>query len=739
MEVTIDKDAIRQYLENTLDRRFSSLISSRQQWNDNSANKIISIAQGSAPSPHKSILVKLYTNLNDPTLPTLFRKALAKETAWIDKDFFRWAPDGIESTDIEGTYWITDWQKDNLNNELSNFHDAIRAVIHQLKEINLGAWAYNWVVKPKMQRIRQSEKINGQIIVKDSYNQQIPQEYDIQGLQFHFINALNIYPDVISETTFETTRKLDLYYKCYRSIMEIKADPKYNPQEPYTFEQNVIYRGLDCLDEVQKDLGIAYDTHEIKLNKYLNQDSNQSQDQRNKSLLEIRYAILKEVRIQGKYLDGDGHGYRIEYIKQGANCYPLFIEKNEFPFEQKNIRVARAWANPNIFYNDSEFGMMTNQHNFLIYNKQMQASALVKATNPTQILSTQLLRAFENSKDVVAKLLTQPGGIEYADFSVLMDNSGIDHSKPLTLGTVEENMRNLELFQQAIDRCKADIAQSNVQVTDSMGANATAAYNNQVAAEQDSLSKEFKGMIIRELIQPACEYALEMAKFAFEEQKLVTNITPEDKKYLEKTLAKARKEVKIEEGDEIEDDEDEIPYEDIKALAAEKNVTLPKLAQMGGEESLITYNPITDKKQAIISRALFQNTKCAFKFEVEDTDYSKRQLLEEIVQIYGNILANIPDSPLKYLVAKLSIVKTLQASSDSNLAEISEEAEKLYQQMITPPQPSPEEQALAQSKIQAEQASAQQKQATAQKQTAEAAKIGQEVQANNAAMQMVGV
>lgn len=737
----LDKDQLRKHVEDVIDRRFDNLISNRAQWEENAANKIISIAQGSAPAPHKSVLVKIYTNLNDPTLPSMFRKTLAKETAWIDKDFFRWTPDGIESTDIEGTYWITDWQKDNLNNELSNFHSAIRAAIHQTTTLNLGAYAYSWYRKPKTETKYLVQNRNGMSIASGKQEVELPLEYDMQGIKFEFVNILNYYPDIITDTTFENTRKLDGYYRYYPSLADIKADRRFNPEQPYEFDVNVIYRGLDFLSDLNKNESVAYSQATVKLNKYLNQDAQTNERERNKQVVEVRIAYLKEIRIDGESYTADGRGFRIEYIKQGKNCLPLLIEENPFIFEQKPIRLTRRWSDPNIFYNDSELGMMVNQHNYLIYSKQMQASALVKATNPTQILSTKILEAFQGAKDKIAKILTEPGGIEFVDLASIIGNDplGLEHLKPLTLGTVEENLKNLDLFQRAIDQCKADIAQANVQVTDQMGAGATAAFNKQVAQEQDLLSREFKATIVRDLIQPALEYGLKMAKVFFQPQKMTVRMGADDKKYLQKALGAAKREAMLEDGEEVPDNDSEMPWEEVKQLSAEKGATIPKVAKMGAQNQLITYNPVTEKKQAIITKALFENTPCSFKLEIEDNEYSKQQVLEEVVQIYGNIIANTPDSPLKYLVSKLAIQKTLQATDDSSYAEIMEEAEKLYQQMIAPPQPSPEEQMNAEAQAQKTQADAMQKQATAEKQTAEANKINQEVQDNELAKQLVGV
>lgn len=688
-ENKLDIEQIREYIDKTLDKRFESIRTQNQRvtWENNAVDKIISIAQGSAPNPHKSTLIKLFSNLNDPTLPSFFRKVHAKETAWLDRDFFRRTPDGIESTDTDGAYWITDFQKDNLNNELSNFHPVARAVIYQVNAINLGALKYRWICVPKKKIVHDIDNIGGRQIIRGKREEYLPLEFEIQGIEYQFINALNIYPDILNETTFESHGKLDLYSKAYLTLQEIQDDPRYNVQIPYEWEGYTLYRGLEGIEQLDKNMQVEYSQAETRLNKGLNSGATDTDGARAKNKYEVRYATVKEIRINGKTLNAEGNGYTIEYVKQGTLFIPLLVEENHFNINKKTTRIFRKIADPSLFYCDSEIGMMINQHNYIVHNKQLQASAIARAVNPSRMWSAKILKALGVTIEELKKFVTQSGEMKLVNLEELFDsNSGsIDaHLRPFDLGEVDKNLRDLEVLQKAIDGAKMDISNANVQVTDQTGAGATAAYNKQIAVEQDLLAKEFKSAFSREIIEPSLDYALEMAKIVFNDMKFTTAISSEDKKYLLKEANKGQ-------------EQKEEKWEDIQEAAKEYGPTIGKKVRIGQQEQVVSLNPLTEKKQMILSKALFEYTPTAYKFEIEDSEYSKSMVLEETTQLFGNIIANIPDSPLKYLMTKLSVEKILQITNDSNYAEIKEELEKTFQDMINPPPPPPnpvEEQAL---------------------------------------------
>lgn len=737
----IDPGELKTLIQDKVDKRFEDLASRRTNIERKWADKIIAATDGTAPSPHKNTLIKLYTNLGDMTLPSLCRKLHARETAWLDQSFLRWTPDGVESTDVQGTYWISDYQQDNLNNELSNFHNTIRACIWQREIINLACMNYKWVIIPRVKyNYDMDMSPDGMMQLSGGQAEQVPFEYDLQGLQFEFVSMFNIYPDVIGVTTYENLNALDLYSKSYRTYKEIKEDPIYNGASQYVFKPNVLYSSTQGLDEVPHDQGVTYSAAQLQLNNYLHSSTSTDQSNKDKNLVELRTVIVKSIKLPDQPMpyDAEGRGLKIVYAKVNSTCVPLLIEKMPFQFEKKTLRLSRKWIDPTNLYNDSEMGLAYNQHVYIVTNKQLQASAIAKATAPNKLWSDKLITAFSGTTDELRDLWTTSGSNKFINLAKL-GNDPLNHLNPIKLGEDDEAIRSLQLFEQAIQQAKNDIQQINAQVTQESGAGATAAYNNQVSQELDLMSRESKASICRDWLRPSLEYGFELAKFAFHDQLLTTDIGEDEQNMLVDKAKKAYEEVQAEGDDEVQIAAEGINWELIKKLTAEKQATIAGSMRIGQDERTITYNPVTGKKQAVLSKALFQNTQGSLKLEFEEQEYSKANLLAETVQMFGQIVANIPDSPLKYIIIKKAADRVLQLTKDPEYKEISEEMQKALDAMLNPPPPAPEQMAQQEAQTQAVQAKANKDNAQAQHMQANAAKTGQEVQANQAAMQLAGV
>lgn len=706
------------YITNHLDKRFEELKSKRAGIEDRWVDIIQAATTGKAPAPHKSALIKLYTDLGDMTYPSLVRKLHARETAWLDRDFFRWTPDGVESTETEGAYWLTDYQKDNLNNELSQFHSTLRAAIWQRELLNISAINYTWMVKPKVEFVYDMDDSQGLLQANGMTEKPVPYEFDLQGLKYEFISMFNLYPDIVQQTTYDNLKTLDLYSLKRLPLRDVETDALYSGKAPYVFESNVCFRSTEGLRAL-KDQNVSYSAAETRLNRQATSSGSNPGETMSKNLIEVRTAIIKSIKMPGmeQSCDANGRGFRVVYAKGSGECVPLFVEANPFPFEQKTIRICKRWLDPYNLYNDSETGLTFNQHSYVVNQKQMQAHAIARATMPNRLWSDSLIDAFKGSADELKQLWTTTGNNKFINLNKLAANSvGIDPTKPIEMGEPDEMMRNLQLIQQSIDTARNDIQQINQQVTQENGAGATAQYNKQMAQELDMLSKQSKSLICDDWLRPSLEYGRELAKFVFHDQKIQADIDSDEQKEF---LAIAG------EG---------VTWEDIQAYSRKNKMKLQKsftlktreIPETGEEiedEQSVTYNPVTGKKETILNRTLFKNSKCALELEFEDNEYSKPAELAEKVQIYGQIMANIPDSPLKFFVAKLAIQQSLELTNDPSYAAIKEETDKLYEEMLNPPPPpvpAPEEIAKVESETQANKAKSIKDMASGKKMNAEA-------------------
>lgn len=724
----LNYEPLRRLIQDKIDRRFEELKGKRATIEKNWAERIIAATYGTAEAPNKNTIVELYTNLGDMTFPSLARKLHARETAWVDNDFFRFKPDGVESVDTAGAYWLTDYFRDNLNNELSQFHAAFRAAKWQELILNISPFAYNWVVKPKMEYIYDMDDSEGMLAATGMVEQPVPYEFDLQGLQFEFVSMFTCYPDVLDARTFDNLNILDIYLTKHRLLNQVEQDPLYLGKGRYVFEPNVLYRGIEGLDTINKQLGVTLSAAETMLHReFKGGGDNDMYTQ--KHLVEVRTVLLKQIRLEGQVYDGNGRGVKLQYLKSGSDCIPLFAEYLPFPFEQKTIRLNRRYLDPYNLYNDSEIGLTYNQHSYVVTNKQLQASAIANATFNTQLFSTALLDAFNGTLEEFKKLRTRPGGTFTIDLSKLPQD-GQNHLQPINLGTPEEMAKNIQLFEQAIQAAKNDIQQINQQVTQESGASATAAYNKQVAQELDLLSTVSKQNTTREWLKPALEYGRQIAKFAFHDQKMSSEIGEKDEEELTALFGEGANWEEIEEA--------------LKAEAKRTGKTLAIPQQITAQDALLVqYNPITNKKQTILNKALFKNTQCSLDIEFETQEYGKEAALAETVQLFGQIMANIPDSPLKMYIANLAIDRTLQLVKDPKYQEITEKLEEQLQATLNPPPPPPEQVAAEQENMQAQtqatQAKAAKDMAQADHMSANAEKTRQEVSDNETAKELIGV
>lgn len=724
----LNYEPLRRLIQDKLDKRFEELKAKRVTIEKNWAERIIAATSGMAEAPNKSTIVELYTNLGDMTFPSLSRKLHARETAWVDNDFFRFKPDGVESVDTAGAYWLTDYFRDNLNNELSQFHAAFRAAKWQELVLNISPFAYNWVVKPKVEYIYDMDDSEGMLAAKGMIEQPVPCEFDLQGLQFEFVSMFTCYPDVLDARTFDNMNVLDMYLLKHRLLNQVEQDPLYLGQGKYVFEPNVLYRGIQGLSEINRNLGVSLSTAERKLHsEFKGGGENDTYSQ--KHLVEVRTLLLKQIRLDGQTYDGNGRGVKVQYVKSGADCIPLFCEYLPFPFEQKTIRLNRRYLDPYNLYNDSEVGLTYNQHSYVVTNKQLQASAIANATFNTQLYSTALIDAFNGTIEEFKKLRIKPGGTFTIDLSKLpMD--GQNHLNPVNLGTPEEMAKNIQLFEQAIQAAKNDIQQINQQVTQENGANATAAYNNQLAQELDLLSTINKQNTTREWLKPALEYGRRLAKFVFHDQKLTSEIGEKDQEELMALFGEGANWKELQEA--------------LKAESKRTGKTLAIPQQINNQDAvLVQYNPVTNKKQTILNKALFQNTQCSLEIEFETQEYGKEQALAETVQLFGQVMANIPDSPLKMYIANLAIDRTLQMVKDPKYQEITEKLKEQLQASLNPPPPPAEqimaEQAQQAANIKATEAKAAKDEAQTNVMNANAVKTQQEVSDHETAKQLLGV
>ena len=680
----INRETLTQYIDHTVDRRFEELRSRRTKIESDWVEMIKSATFGTAPDAVKSSIVKLYTNLSDMTLPSLCRRLHARETSWLDRDFFRWVPDGVESVDTDGAYWLTDWQKDNLNNELSQFHAVMRAALWQRQILNISAINFNWVIKPKIEYKYSSTTLpTGEIETGSVEIEQKPFEFDLQGVKYEFVSMFSLYPDNIQVPTFENLNILDLYYQNFYSLNEIKNNTLYNSDGHYTYKVNVLYRSTEGLEELI-NTSPNFSAAQIRLNQDLTNSKNESE--RKKNVIEVRTALLKEIKLPDmQYCDNaGGRGYRLVYAKANGQFIPLFLEALPNLFEQKTLRLSRRYADPYNLYNKSEVGLAINQHFYIVNQKKLQATALAKAVNPNYLWSTALPDSFEGSTDELKSMWLSTGAnkfVNHEKLSEAMQKGGLDPTKPLTLGSSEEYIRNIELLETGISKAKNDLQEINAQLNTETGASATAEYNRQMAQQVDMLSSENKRAICDDWLRPSLEYGFELAKRFFQDQKFSTDITEEEKDYF------------------VEQAGGEIEWNDIKNNPNPDGQLLQKPARIAGQETPVIYNPVVEKKQMILSKTLFENTTASLDLEFEDTEYSKPIELQEKVQLYGQLMANLPDGQLKYLIAKIALEQSLQLTNDPSYAEIKKQSDQLYEQM-TAPQPPPEPDPLQQQAMQ---------------------------------------
>ncbi len=596
-----------------LDSRFEENITLRmpleQKWSDYLRFYI----DGTSLNSKIGGFVKPYTNLGDPTLPTITNQAVADLVQlFLTGDWLELQPDGEYVTDLEICYAVKALIEKKLASRECGFEKAILKSITQLRLFGISAIQYQFCMQSSSTYSRKLLDTDG--VSKLVYSRKLDRQ-SYQGMKFESVNMFNLYPDLLAQNT-EDLNEVDLFYRYQTTFDKVNNDPRFIPEAPYLHEDLVIYRGKEGLDELAHGM--------ISSRNHLNFDNKQNLP-KSKEGVELRYAYVDSIII-------DDIGYEdilCIYAKSTNSApIPLLIQHNaRGSFKDILICQDPMTSNPNGGLGSSAFARSYNSACWSEFLRAAEAYKLGKAVFPTEFVPVELL-------DSVTSL-----GIGLSEFKEKynLPGSQLFYSAEKYGGgasgifTPEENraVRDIQLLSRSQAKAGAELQQHNVDSAFNYGKINTATETNRITEQQGKIQRVTLNAIAENWLKPAIEYALDDMQSLLRPEAVALGLTPE-------TISRI-----------LGEDYD---IELIRRYNRETREPLYHSVVVGkspdGQEAMLTMSIDARTNQKIYYLNNFLPLKPHVKILVNNLDFNRADAIEKVTRLF-DMIPSMPDEEAK--------------------------------------------------------------------------------------------
>ena len=580
----------------------------------------------------------------------------------------------------------------------------IELVDLQAKLLNFSALAYSYEVKTKSNRKRRLEIENGRrrIVKEESTGEP---ELLYQGAKATFVSAFDVYPDIFDSSS-KDINEIDLYLKEVTSLSFLKNNKKYKPEAEYAYQDWIIYRGNEGLEELDS---VSY--KEKNSDKQLKTGINSSgEDSERKGDLEIRTAYLKEFCIVNNEEKEYHENVIVIYAKTDNNVIPLLIEYNHNDFIKKNILLIESQANPWGLYGESQKSLSYQQACWLNFLRACQTAVVGKNAWKTRFIPSQL------------KLAVMKLGISEQRLEEALRGAGYDI--PYDADTYNQGangiwspddstqQRDLQAYDSEIVRVVNELNQINFDMQNTDAAASTATGVSYVQSKQTALYKRYLRNFADNIVKPFIELFIDDLCLNVFEELIEIDLSDERVEELGNDLEPLIQQFKIT-GELIQQSKQISP----------------------NQELLSVINPITKKEIYQLSQQVLAEFKANVEINIEGNDYDKTQSKADNLELM-NLVQGMAEGGGKDQALTLTIEEYLELRKNKNknkymkILEVQAQ-EKEQQQAL-------QAQEMANQTLQAE-AKATKDQAQSEVMNANAMKTTQEVQDAELAKQMMGI
>lgn len=700
-----------------VDEKFESLIKERapreQAWRrvHNAATK------GKLLEGRILELTKAFqTNLGDQTFPSHFRQNEAEKMAFLSKKWHELEPVGEYWTDLELANAVNEFLHQKFNSNQSRLRKVFRNFQLMSQICNVAVLHVGWH-REAPQRYKQDV-----ITLPDGFQQvrciKEPNELTYQGPIFSTVNPFHFYLDSTAPR-FDDLNALDKYYKEPMTLSEIKYNRRFNPEYEYMYPDKVIYRGIEGLDKLQGKSSFVLNPEEKQMDSLNSQRENQDRSSIVPLHLDVRTAILKELRINEKESLSN---VQLVYIKCNDFYYPLLLEYNPQAFNQSPFIVFKELDDPFELYNPSRLELVFNSFSYANFLKAARAKAAATIAFPTKFTPKELRNATSKSPSEFAEAMQQLGR------NIPYQKSGSDgysgNGQDIFSPGQAEAIQAFPVLSQELASVEAEMDKINTSIQTGGGGQETARFVSYVANKQDKLANDYWSKLANEVLEPIVEMTLDNMKVFFTDEKVIADMSSEEWE----SLLGEEKQYKPEQfnNPQYQKMDNGLLAKEAQAfMASETGRMIPIPFQ-------VLVNPVMKKKVVFLAKFLLDGFKGKAKTKIDNNDYSKPFYLELIMQL-ANFAATIQDPALKAKIFLNIATRYMQLTDDpqaeSFISIFKEDVQRLSQ---------PDPQQGVENDIAAAnaQATAQEKAARAEHLQASAAEKVQKMQMNEQAAQM---
>lgn len=697
-------------LINRVDKKFESLRSSRQGLERNWVKIHRAVTEGDFLNSSLTDLVGNYIDLKDNSYASLVNQSIAQKLSIINPKGFAFDPKSASAgvADQKVIEAVEEYFKQKYSHEECNWSGSWHDAIYQNETFNCGVLHYSFAFKTEPKANENYSVVNGAIQL-DSYSEE--HELVYQGPKLTFVNLFNFYIDNQS-FNFSDLYKQDTYYREAVNFIHVKEDIRFDPSKPYINEARVLFRDNAAL-KLLESVSYTQSSAEKDLNKpQASIDSGPSNTQAIKNFIEVRTCYLDSLRLT---VDG-GEQVNLNnvcfiYAIQDGSRIPLLLEFNPLPFNQKPYIYLPGFKNGVDFYSSSSAGRAYSQYSLSAFNTALEAKTAGDAVFGSELIDLGLVTHFAGAQNEFIDMWKKPGAKEFVDLSEFKKEGG-DPNQTFISPQRQRAIELLPLLRNQKETAKQAQSEAIQEISAPDLTKSTASAVRYNATQKDLFSQHFE-TIAKDAFTRIIK--LTIADF----KRLACCLQPEmivsgvDKPQMESLLndMKEGKAAKLDDGTAYQ-------YE------------MAKTPQ--GQVPMVTaYNLYTKKKMVQLSSFFFQGLDVAININL-DVDQNYKAFMDEQ---YGRIL----DLSKELQIPELGLFAVESIANLHDLPGTDKMVEMLENKINQMNQPDPNAEAQTQAQMITAQANAAQKEASAQHLAAQAAKTGQEVQANQAAMQMVGV
>ena len=705
IQQTIDPAAIKEAVMK-YDKRLEQNKSIRQplerEWTD-----YISMAIKGEEGSRVMNLAKQYVNLSNSFYPSSWRQASAYRLQWLTKDgdWFDLAPSGEQNTNTTLVNAVKSKMRKSLNHPESGFYNALDNFDLQCSLLNTSGLAYSYIMKTEKKRAKTIEMEGGKIRIKRNDGEN---ELVYQGAKATVINMFNCYPDMLSPVNNDMNA-VDLYFWEAVSLNDLKSNPDFDPNAPYTYQDYVIYR--DNSELLKLEQSTLSKTDSQRRIEQATQPGIRQSEEGYKGYCELRTAYLKEFCVKSGSSKETYENVIVLYAKVLNEVIPLLVEYNHNPYNRKNILLCEAQTNPWGMYGKSQLGLSYNQACWLNYLRACQAYSVGKTTFRTRFIPSNLYTAAMET------------GIAKHDLENALRGAGYDipfNAESYTQGADgiwspddKYQMNDIQLMDGEIQKTINQLQEINVDLSSDSVVSGTATGVDFVQQKQTAVYKKY----LRNMSQSLLEMFLEDLLLLIRDELIEVD---------------------------IDDDRLEEINPDIKHLVnifKSLNEPLTQQQEVGTDANGLPVvmgsqiNPLAKKEYITLTQRLLAAFKADIEIKLEGNVYDVEENKAANLELM-NLIQAMPEGPGKMKALQLAIEEYLDLRQNKN-------KEKYLEILNAEEQANQQKQAIeaqqAQDNAKVADAKAQKDMAQTQVMSANAAKTTQEVQDNEQAKQLLGV